>query len=249
MIVTKNLKVKYGRTTIIEGLDFSVKEGEIVSLMGGSGCGKSTLLRAIMRLISITEGEIYIEGRRTDNISEARMNEVRKKMGMVFQEGALFDSMNVSENVAFALRRHTRMKEKEIQEIVMERLEAVGLAGSEKKMPDELSGGMQRRVGVARALALSPKILLYDEPTTGLDPVLTATVVELILKMRERYGTTSVVVTHDIGAAARVSDRVAMMHRGRILEEGTMRDLEESKDEYIKHFLNAMRYETLSGRG
>ncbi|HOX29479.1 MAG TPA: ATP-binding cassette domain-containing protein, partial [bacterium] len=173
--------------------------------------------------------------------SETDMNEVRKMMGMVFQEGALFDSMNVRENVAFALRRHTRMKEKEIRETVHERLEAVGLKDVEERTPNQLSGGMRRRVGIARALALNPKILLYDEPTTGLDPLLTATIVELILKMRERYGSTAVVVTHDINAAIRISDRVAMLHEGKIIHKGSFKSLEKSDHPHIVKFLNSMR--------
>jgi phospholipid/cholesterol/gamma-HCH transport system ATP-binding protein len=247
MIETKNLTIRFGRTTVLDNVDFLVAERSIVSVMGGSGCGKSTLLRAIMRLIPVSEGETYIDGERTDNLPETKMDAVRKKMGMVFQEGALFDSMNVHENVAFALRRHTRMKEKEIRETVHERLEAVGLKDVEKKMPSELSGGMQRRVGVARALALSPKILLYDEPTTGLDPILTATVADLILKMRDVYGTTSVVVTHDVAAAERISDSVAMIHEGRILARGTMNELENSSDQHVARFLNAMRRPGASG--
>jgi phospholipid/cholesterol/gamma-HCH transport system ATP-binding protein len=240
-IETKELRVSYKNKTVLDGIDLIVNEGEILSLMGGSGCGKSTLLRAVMGLIPSSGGEIYINERRTDNLSDSKMNEVRKSMGMVFQEGALFDSMTVRENVAFALRRHTKMKEKEIRAAVGERLEAVGLAGVEEKMPDELSGGMRRRVGIARALALSPKILFYDEPTAGLDPMLTATVVELILKMRERYGTTSVVVTHDIAAAERVSDRVAMIHEGRLILEGTFSDLRNSVHPHIRGFLNSMK--------
>ncbi len=241
MIETKGLTVGYKGVVVLDGVSLAVNAGEIMTLMGGSGCGKSTLLRAVMRLIPVSAGEIYIDGRRTDNLPEAKMNEVRKSMGMVFQEGALFDSMSVRENVAFALRRHTRMKEREVRETVRERLDAVGLSDAEEKMPSELSGGMRRRVGIARALALSPKILLYDEPTAGLDPLLTATVVELILKMRDRYGTTSLVVTHDIAAAERISDRVAMIHEGRLILQGTFGDLEKSSHPHVRSFFNSMK--------
>ena len=179
MIDIKNVKITLGGSTILSDINLHIDKGETVTIIGGSGCGKSTLLRAVMRLIPVESGEISIGGRRTDNLTEREMDEVRKKMGMVFQEGALFDSMNIFENVAFALRRHTKMKENEIRDTVHERLEAVGLEGVDKKRPDQLSGGMKRRVGIARALALNPDILLYDEPTTGLDPILTATVVEL----------------------------------------------------------------------
>jgi phospholipid/cholesterol/gamma-HCH transport system ATP-binding protein len=240
-IETKDLRISYNNKAVLDGIDLAVNEGEIVTLMGGSGCGKSTLLRAVMRLIPVSGGRIFIGDLRTDNLPETKMNEVRKKMGMVFQEGALFDSMNVRDNVAFALRRHTRMKEREIRGVVRERLEAVGLSGVEERMPNELSGGMRRRVGIARALALSPKILLYDEPTAGLDPLLTATIVELILKMRDRYGTTSVVVTHDIAAAELVSDRVAMIHDGRLIIKGTFSDLRNSHNPHIRSFLDSTK--------
>jgi phospholipid/cholesterol/gamma-HCH transport system ATP-binding protein len=241
MIETKDLVVKFGSKTVLDGVNFHAATGEIVTLMGGSGCGKSTLLRALMKLINATSGQIFIDGERVDNLPEAKMNEVRKKMGMVFQEGALFDSMNVRENVAFPLRRHTKMKEKEIREIVKERLDAVGLKGVEENRPDQLSGGMRRRVAIARALALSPRALLYDEPTAGLDPLLTATVSDLIMRMRDRYGTTSIVVTHDIDAASRISDRIAMIHEGRILAEGKLDELQRGGHPHIRAFLNAMR--------
>lgn len=240
-IETKDLRVSYKKKSVLEGISLTVNEGEIVTLMGGSGCGKSTLLRSVMRLIPISGGEVHIDGERIDNLPETKMNEVRKKMGMVFQEGALFDSMNVRENVAFALRRHTKMKEREIRSVVRERLDAVGLSGVEEKMPNELSGGMRRRVGIARALALNPEILFYDEPTAGLDPLLTATIVELILKMRDRYNATSVVVTHDIAAAERVSDRVAMIHEGHLIIEGTFSDLRNSRHPHIRSFLDSMK--------
>lgn len=240
MIETKNITIKYGRNTILENINVTAAEGEIVTIIGCSGCGKSTLLRAIMGLIPVASGEIYIEERRTDNLGERQMNEIRKQMGMVFQEGALFDSMNVYENVAFPLRRHTKMKEKEIREIVMDRLEAVELDGVEKKMPSELSGGMRRRVGIARALAIHPSILLYDEPTTGLDPILTATVAELVLKMRERYKTTSLVVSHDMAVVEKISDRTYMIGEGKVIAEGTLKDLGDSSVPLVREFMTAM---------
>ena len=237
MIKAQNVTIGYGSTEVLKDVSMTAGEGEVVTIIGGSGTGKSTLLRAIMNLIPIKAGRIFIEDSRTDNLKESDMNEVRKKMGMVFQEGALFDSMNVFENVAFALRRHTKKKEKEIREIVEDRLEAVNMQGREKKMPSELSGGMRRRVGIARALAMHPMILLYDEPTTGLDPILTNTVTELILKMRDRYKTTSVIVTHDMRVADRVSDRLYMIHDGAFIAEGTPDELRRSGDERLHAFL------------
>ena len=240
MIELKNVKITYGDATVLEDISMRVTEGNIVSILGPSGTGKSTLLRGIMGLIPIAEGEIILEDQRIDNLPERDMDEVRKQMGMVFQEGALFDSMNVFENVAFALRRHTRKKEQEIRDIVMERLDAVGLADAEKKRPDQLSGGMKRRVGIARALAMHPKVLLYDEPTSGLDPILTASVVELIMKMRDRYGTTSLVVTHDMEAAERMSDFAAMIFERRFAAVGSFHELHASDKPEVQKFLNIM---------
>jgi phospholipid/cholesterol/gamma-HCH transport system ATP-binding protein len=239
MVRIENLTIRLGNVTILEDITLNVKEGTVLTIIGGSGCGKSTLLRAVMRLIPIAAGEIWIDDREVSRLPENAMNEVRKTMGMVFQEGALFDSMSVFENVAFPLRRHTRKPEKEIRALVCERLEAVDMLGAENKLPSQLSGGMRRRVGIARALALSPKLLLYDEPTTGLDPVLTATVVELILKMRARYGNTSIIVTHDMGAARRVSDHIAMIHDGHVIEQGSFDALQSSANPYVREFMHS----------
>lgn len=241
MIKTEELTIAFGRNCILDGVDISAGEGEIVTVIGGSGTGKSTLLRSIMGLIPIQGGRIHINGERTDTLSDVQMNRIRKSMGMVFQEGALFDSMNVRENVAFALRRHTRKSEKEIREIVSDRLEAVGLEGKEEKWPAELSGGMRRRVGIARALAMRPKILLYDEPTTGLDPILTATVTDLILKMRQRYETTSIVVTHDMAVVEKASDRIYMIHERKVVAEGTKDILKTGSNPHLRQFMDAMR--------
>lgn len=240
MIEAKNVTIKYGRFTALENVSMNAGNGEIALIIGGSGCGKSTLLRAIMGLIPISGGEIHIEGSRADNLNERRFNELRKKMGMVFQEGALFDSMNVFENVAFALRQHSRMKEKQIREIVLDRLEAVELEGVEKKMPSELSGGMRRRVGIARALANHPSMLLYDEPTTGLDPVLTSKVTDLIMKMRDRYGATSIIVTHDMGVAEKTGGKIYMIGDHRVVAEGSIGDLRKSNIPQVREFMTAM---------
>jgi phospholipid/cholesterol/gamma-HCH transport system ATP-binding protein len=247
MIELKKVTIAFGSNVVLQDIDLRVDKGEIVTILGRSGCGKSTLLRAAMGLIPIASGEIFVQGRRVDDIKERDMDEVRKTMGMVFQEGALFDSMTVFENVAFALRRHTKLKEKEIREIVSERLEAVDLEDAEHKRPDQLSGGMRRRVGIARALAMKPDILLYDEPTTGLDPILTATVVELILKMRDRYGATSIVVTHDLEAASRISDRAAMIHEGRFIAQGAIAELEASADPDVSTFFTIMDRRAAAG--
>lgn len=247
MIKINNVRIERGGATVLEDISLDIAEGRIMTIIGGSGCGKSTLLRAIMRLLPVSAGEILIDGQRINGLRETEMDEVRKKMGMVFQAGALFDSMSVEDNVAFALRRHTRKSADEIRQIVMERLEAVGLEGAEKKMPDQLSGGMQRRVAIARALALRPKILLYDEPTTGLDPILTETILQLINRMSDRYQITSVVVTHDIAAALRLSDRIAMIHDGRIADEGGVEYMKNSSDPTVRSFFRAQTFGEVKG--
>lgn len=247
MIKINNVRIERGGATVLEDISLDIAEGRIMTIIGGSGCGKSTLLRAIMRLLPVSNGEILIDGQRINGLRETEMDEVRKKMGMVFQAGALFDSMSVEDNVAFALRRHTRKSADEIRQIVMERLEAVGLEGAEKKMPDQLSGGMQRRVAIARALALRPKILLYDEPTTGLDPILTETILQLINRMSDRYQITSVVVTHDIAAALRLSDRIAMIHDGRIADEGGVEYMKNSSDPTVRSFFRAQTFGEVKG--
>lgn len=236
MLAIRNVRIERGGEAVLEDVSLDVADGQIVTIIGESGCGKSTLLRAIMRLLPVAGGEILIDGQRINDLSEPEMDEVRKKMGMVFQEGALFDSMTVEENVGFALRRHTRKSREEIAQIVRERLDAVGLEDAEGKMPDQLSGGMRRRVAVARALALYPKVLLYDEPTTGLDPVLTETILDLIVRMSDRYQTTSVVVTHDMDAAVRISDRIAMLHDSRIAEEGDVEYMKNSSNPLVRRF-------------
>ncbi|MEW6202171.1 MAG: ATP-binding cassette domain-containing protein [bacterium] len=238
MIEINDATIQRDGIKILEDITLKVADGQIVTVIGESGCGKSTLLRAVMRLIPIAAGEICIDGVCINGLSEHQMNEVRKKMGMVFQEGALFDSMNVRENVAFALRQHTRMKESEIRQTVSERLEAVGLADAEKKMPSQLSGGMRRRVAIARALALHPKILLYDEPTTGLDPVLTDTILDLIVRMRNRYNTTTIVVTHDMDAAIKISDRIALIHDKHIAADDVVESIKNNPNPLLKRFLH-----------
>jgi len=238
MIEIRNATIQRDGITILEDISLKADESQIVTIIGESGCGKSTLLRAIMHLIPIVAGEIWIDGVLINGLSEHQMDEVRKRMGMVFQEGALFDSMNVRENVAFALRQHTRMKEAEIRRTVTERLEAVGLADAEEKTPSQLSGGMRRRVAIARALALHPKILLYDEPTTGLDPILTETILDLIVRMRDRYRTTTIVVTHDMDAAIRISDRIALIHDKRIAAEGDVEYMKNNPDPLLRRFLH-----------
>lgn len=238
IIIVDSLSIIINGTRIIKDVSFDVEEGEIVSLIGESGCGKTTTLRSIMRFHEINNGRIFIEELLINNLSENKMNEIRKKMGMVFQNVALFDSLPVWQNVAFPLLKHTKLNKSEIMRIVKEKLYNVGLKNVEDKMPSQLSGGMKRRVGIARALALNPNIMLYDEPTTGLDPPLSKVIDELILKNRENFGVTSVVVTHNLDTIFTISDKIVMLDNGEIIKIGTLTEFVNSENPTIKRFFN-----------
>lgn len=205
--------------------------------MGMSGVGKSTLLKCLGGLHRPTGGQLMIDGVDIARMPERDLEIVRRRIGMVFQYAALFDSLNVYQNVSFGIRRHTAMTEDEIAEVVRSRLAMVGLPGTEPMMPSELSGGMQKRVGLARALAMNPDIVLYDEPTAGLDPITSAAIAQLICKTRDELGVTSVVVTHDIPTIMKVANRVAMIHRGRIVASGTVEEMITSEDPLVKQFM------------
>lgn len=236
IIIVDNLSITINGTNILKDVSFCVEEGEIVSIIGESGCGKTTTLRSIMRFHEINKGKILIQEVLINNLSENKMNEIRKTMGMVFQNVALFDSLPIWQNVAFPLLKHTKLNKAEIMKIVKEKLYNVGLENIENKMPSQLSGGMQRRVGIARALALNPKIMLYDEPTTGLDPPLSKVIDELILKNRENFGVTSLVVTHNLDTIFTISDRIVMLDKGTIIKIGTLNDFINSDNPTIKRF-------------
>lgn len=216
----------------------TVNKGETVAVMGMSGTGKSTLLKCIGGLLRPTGGQIHIDGTDIARMDENQLDPIRRRIGMVFQYAALFDSLTVYENVAFGLRRHTRLSENEISELVKQKLAIVGLSRTEQLMPAELSGGMQKRVGLARALALDPEIVLYDEPTSGLDPIIAAAISELIVKARNELGVTSVVVSHDITGIKRVANRIAMLHKGRIIASGTVEEMENSPDPIVRQFMD-----------
>lgn len=209
-----------------------------MAVMGMSGAGKSTLLKCMGGLLRPTGGQLLIDGTDIARMNESQLDDVRRRIGMVFQYAALFDSLDVYENVAFGLRRHTNLKESEIADLVQERLAMVGLADTQRKMPSELSGGMQKRVGLARALALNPDIVLYDEPTAGLDPITAATIADLIVKTRDELGVTSVLVTHDIQSIIRVASRIAMIHRGRIIASGNVEEMEQCEDATVRQFMD-----------
>lgn len=237
MIIIENLSYAIGSTVILKDVDLEIERGETMAVMGMSGAGKSTLLKCIAGLIRPDSGRLLIDGTDTVPLRESKLNIVRKQVGMVFQYAALFDSMTVMENIAFGLRRHTKMTEAEIVESVACNLNTVGLAGTEALMPAELSGGMKKRVGLARALAMKPDILLYDEPTAGLDPITSATIAELIVETRDELGVTSVLVSHDIPTILRVSNRIAMLHKGDILEVGTAEEIQSTENQAVRQFL------------
>jgi len=220
------------------GLDLDVVEGEVMTLVGGSGQGKSVLLKEIMGLMKPDAGEIYVFDREITRLSETELQEVRRDVAMVFQGSALFDSLNVRENVIYGVRERDRgVSEEEVRRIVAEKLDLVDLPGTEELYPAELSGGMKKRVALARALALGPKIVLYDEPTTGLDPSNVKRINALILKTRDAVGVTSIVVTHDMDSAKAVTDRLALLGHGRIVAASTWDEMERSEDPSVREFI------------
>jgi phospholipid/cholesterol/gamma-HCH transport system ATP-binding protein len=238
MIEVRNLHRAFGTNEVLKGLNLSIAEGTTTVILGGSGSGKSVLVKHMIGLLKPDSGKVLVEGQEIQDLDEREIQPVRAKFGMVFQFAALFDSMTVGENVAFPLREHSKLKEHEIAAKVAEKLELVGLGGLEDKAPSELSGGMRKRVGLARALARDPKIVLYDEPTTGLDPITTDYVDEMIVDTKQRLGVTSVVISHDIGSSFKVADLVAVLYDGVIIEQGTPAELRKSQQPYVKKFLS-----------
>ncbi len=230
-----DLKKSFSGKEVLTGTSFAIKEGEIYSIIGKSGTGKSVILKHLIGLLKPDSGEIFVDSLRYTGAKEKDRLEIESKFGVLFQGAALFDSMNVFDNVAFGLRR-VKTPENDINIIVHEMLERVGLKEIDEKFPHELSGGMQKRVGLARSIAMKPEIMLYDEPTTGVDPIIASAVDNLILKMRDDFGITSVVVTHSMKSAYRISDRIAMLFEGRIIVTGTPDEFINSDNPYIKQF-------------
>jgi phospholipid/cholesterol/gamma-HCH transport system ATP-binding protein len=227
----------FNNAPVLTGIDLAIRPAETVTIIGGSGSGKSVMLKLIVGLLKPDAGQILIEGDDVVPLTEDRLIGARRKIGMVFQSGALFDSLSVAENVAYPLREHTAMSERQIRERVRETLNLVGLDGIDDKDPAELSGGMRKRVALARAIALAPRIILYDEPTTGLDPTNTEKINELIVDMEKKLSVTSVVVTHDMRSAFKISDRIALLHHGRIAAVGTPREIEQSDLPLFREFI------------
>lgn len=240
MIKIRDVCRSFGDNEVLKHITLDIVEGETLAIIGGSGSGKSTLLRLLIGLDRPTSGEIYIMGRPIAAMNEKQLDGLRLNMGMVFQYSALFDSMTVGENVAFGLREHTDYSEEKIRAVVAEKLEQVGLPGIESAMPGELSGGMKKRVGLARAIAFDPKIIFYDEPSSGLDPLMTAKIDELIIDTQKRQKATSVVVTHDMASACTIADRIAMIYEGKLIAVDTVENFQRLADPRVQGFLQRM---------
>ncbi|HHT9138126.1 MAG TPA: ABC transporter ATP-binding protein [Candidatus Wunengus sp. YC60] len=238
IIEFKDVYKSFNGLLVHNGITLSILEGEIISLLGGSGSGKSVLLKELIGLMKPDKGDIIVLENNVTQMNEDALIKLREHVGMLFQGAALFDSLTVFENIAYPLREHLRLTEKEIQERVAEKLHLVGLSGIGKKMPDELSGGMKKRVGLARAIATEPDIILYDEPTTGLDPMTAQRINDLIIELQRKLGITTIVVTHDLHCVKTVSDRIAMLHEGKIVAVGTWQELVTSNIQVVQDFIS-----------
>jgi phospholipid/cholesterol/gamma-HCH transport system ATP-binding protein len=237
MIELRDVYKSLGKKAVLRGVNLTIKKGESVVVIGGSGSGKSVLIKHIIGLLKPDSGKVIIDNFEVPELDEKHLNEVRKRFGMLFQSAALFDSMPVWENVGFGLKRHTHLSKAEIKEIAVRKLKMVGLVGVEDVMPAELSGGMRKRVGLARAIAMEPEILLYDEPTTGLDPIMADVINELIIEMREKLHVTSISITHDMKSAYKIADRIAMLYNGRIIGSGSSEEIKNTSDPVIRQFI------------
>jgi len=238
MISLRDLRVSYGEVEILHGITFEVKHGETLVILGGSGSGKSTLLRTLVGLEKPGSGEIWIKGKNIAAISDPEMDEIRKTIGMSFQGGALFGSMSVGENVGLPLREHTKLEDSTIEIMVRLKLEQVGLEGFEYYMPSQLSGGMKKRAAVARALAMDPQILFFDEPSAGLDPIIAAGIDQLILELKQAFRMTIIVVTHELASAYLIADRIMLIDKGRVIAMGTTAEMRASTQPRVRQFLD-----------
>lgn len=241
MIKIVNLHKSFGRQHVLRGVNLEIPKGKITFIMGRSGTGKSVLLKHIIGLMEPDRGQIIVDGQDITKLAERDLLKLRRRFGMLFQEGALFDSMSVGENVAFPLREHTKLSEEEIWQKVEEKLSQVGLLEAIDKMPSELSGGMKKRAALARALALEPEIVLFDEPTTGLDPVMQLNIGQLIRKTQQEHNLTCVVISHDIIVARAVADKIAFLHEGVIIAEGTPEEIARSSLPFVREFWETLQ--------
>lgn len=240
MISLRQLTMAFGSKVVLDELDLDVYKGETLAVIGPSGSGKSTVIKVLTGLLAPTSGSVQIEGQETSGFDDDAWDELRCHMGVVFQYSALFDFLSVGENVAFGLRRHFKLPEEEIQHRVAALLEMVGMPATQSMMPAELSGGMKKRVGLARALAMQPQVVFYDEPTSGLDPVMTMTISRLIRKTQQTLGVTSVLVTHDMESAYFAADRIAMLYKGKIVQVGTPDEIKRSSNPIVHAFVNGL---------
>jgi phospholipid/cholesterol/gamma-HCH transport system ATP-binding protein len=238
MISLRDVRVNYGEREILHGLSFDVMRGETLVILGGSGSGKSTLLRTLVGLERPSSGQIWLKGKNLAAISATEMDEIRKKIGMSFQGGALFGSMTVGENVALPLREHTKLEDSTIEIILRLKLDQVGLSGFENYMPSQLSGGMKKRAAVARALAMDPEILFFDEPSAGLDPIIAAGVDQLILDLKKAFHMTIVVVTHELASAFLIADRMVLIDKGNVVNIGSREEMRSSRHPRVRQFLD-----------
>ena len=237
LIELKHVFKAFGWHVVLNDVSLFINAGESLVVIGASGTGKSVLLKHVVGLLKPDKGEVWFDGKRIDELTERPLMAVRQRIGFLFQMGALFDSLNVRDNIAFPLREHTQKRESEIDEVVRAKLRMVGLPGVEKKMPAELSGGQRKRVALARAIALNPEVILYDEPTTGLDPVRADVINRLIMKLHQNLKVTSVTVTHDMQSAFKIGTRIVMLHEGRVIIDGTPAEIQKSDNEVVRAFI------------
>jgi phospholipid/cholesterol/gamma-HCH transport system ATP-binding protein len=237
MIEIVNLHKSFGKNHVLRGVNLSVEKGESMVVIGGSGSGKSVLLKHIIGILKPDDGNVRIDGIDITTLKENDLYEARKKFGMLFQMAALFDSMTVWENVGFSLLRAKKMTPAKVRAVATEKLRLVGLVGVEDLMPSELSGGMKKRVGLARAIAHEPEILLYDEPTTGLDPIMADAINDLIIEMKQRLQVTSIAITHDMNSAYKIADRISMLYEGKIVETGTPEEIKSTQNALVRQFI------------
>ncbi len=238
MILLEGLSKSFNGVKVLDDLNIEFEEKRITVVIGRSGGGKSVMLKHIIGLMKPDSGKVFIGGVDINSLKKKELNEIRKKFGMVFQDGALLDSLNVFENVAFPLRRHLKLSENEIKDKVYSVLDDVGLEGQDNKMPSEISGGMRKRVGVARALILNPEIMLFDEPTTGLDPIMSDVINNLIISMHNKFKFTGIIISHDISGAFKTGDTVAMLYNGKIIESGTPEYFKNSDNRVVSQFIS-----------
>ena len=237
LIEFRSISKRFGRQVVLDRVNLNVEKGQSLVILGASGSGKSVMLKHMVGLLRPDSGEVWFDGQRIDTLPEIKLDRIREQFGFLFQMGALFDSMTVEDNVAFPVVEHTDKPPQEVHRIVDEKLRMVGLPEVRKKMPAELSGGQRKRVALARAIALDPRVILYDEPTTGLDPVRADVINELILKLQRELKVTSVVVTHDMHSAFKVGDRMVMLHEGHLIFDGTPEQIKNSDNPVIRHFV------------